>query len=327
MKTILIIDDDEFSQALYGDVLEKTGFRVIYASDGKVGLEAAMTEKPDAIVLDIVMPVMDGFAVLQALKRDSALHAIPVIVLSGAGSEEDMKRSKELGAEICISKLATLPAKLAECLTEMLIKGLPLKIETLVTKVGELSNTIFVEASDKIQAVLAEMLRHPVTIGYFKATVVSTEILKEHLDALTEQTGLVASYSVLKPPMGAAMLIISKETALALVSFLKGSSLPLSASSSSAGLTELYNIVSNTFLNVITAGLKADTIILFHPPMLSTPNIAVRLMRKDGFVFKPEGLNFIFRQTYYIAETNIEFEFVLLFSSQGLELLKKWHRK
>lgn len=321
MKKILIIDDDEFSQRVYGDGLEEAGFLVVHASDGKTGLEMAKTEKPDAIVLDVVMPEMDGFAALAELKRDSTLRAVPVIMLSGAASEEDFKRCKELGATLCLSKLTNSLSVLVEYLTTTLIKGLPLEVSTPTTNVGELSNTIFVQASHQIQAVIAQMLHNAVTIGNFKATAVSSEVFKEHLDELTEQTGLVASYSVLKPPMGAAMLMISKETTLALASLLEG---PEAAPPFASGLTEIYNVISNTFLNVITAGLKADSVLLFQPPLLSTPDIAVRLMRKDGFVLEPGGINFIFRQTYTVSQINLTFEFILLLSTAGLELLKKW---
>jgi len=67
-----------------------------------------------------------------------------------------------------------------------------------------------------------------------------------------------------------------------------------------------------------------DSILLFQPPLLSTPDIAVRLMRKDGFVLGPDGINFIFRQTYTLSPINQTFEFILLFSTAGLEFLKKW---
>ena len=325
MKKILIIDDDTFAKKFYGGGLEEAGFKVAYASNGKVGLESAKAEKPDAIILDLLMPVMGGLDVLAALKRDSTMRAIPVIVLSGVGAEEDFKRCQELGAELCLSKLATLPAKLAEYCTARFIKEVPATFEAPTTKVGELSNMIFVQAARQIEAVVAQMTHRTITVGDLKATIVSTEVLKKYLGELTEQTGLVASYSVLKPPVGAAMLIVSKEATVALASFLESPErVPLSAPSPSATLTELYNIMANTFLNVITSGLKADTTLLYQSPMLSTPDIAVRLMRKDGFVLDPEGINFIFRQNYTAAHTDVTCEFILLFSSAGLALLEKW---
>lgn len=324
-KIILIIDDDAFAQKFYGGGLEEAGFKVAYASDGKVGLEAAKAGKPDAIILDLLMPVMGGLAVLAALKRDATLRAIPVIVLSGAGSEEDLKRCQELGAELCLSKLATLPAKLAEYCAARFIRRVPATFEAPTTKVGELSNIIFVQAARQIEAVVAQMTHRTITAGDLKATTVSTEVLKKYLGELTEQTGMVASYSVLKPPVGAAMLMVSKEATVALASFLEDPERAPSTQSPAAVLTELYNIMANTFLNVITAGLKADTMLLYQSPLLSTPDIAVRLMRKDGFVLDPDGINFIFRQTYEAAQTNVTCEFILLFSNAGLALLEKWN--
>ena len=281
-KKILMIDDDKFSQKFYADSLKEAGLEVLIASDGKAGLKKAKTARPDAILLDIVMPELDGFAVLIELKRDAALRAIPVIVLSGAGSDEDLKRCRELGAEQCFSKFAMLPHDLVAYFTQRFVDGvLPAKIPAPMTKAGELSNAIFLSASRQIQTVIEQLVQQTITIGYFKATVVSTEVLKEYLGELTEQAGLVTSYSVLKPPVGAALLLISKEATLALSSLFPGQKPRATAAPILAiELSELYNIISNTFLNVVTKGLGADKILLFLSPMLSTPDMAVRLMRK-----------------------------------------------
>ncbi len=80
--TVLIIDDDAAARNLLTRILAKEGFRVIEAASGEIGLRLAAEHKPDAITLDVVMPGMDGWAVLSALKTDPALAGIPVIMLT-----------------------------------------------------------------------------------------------------------------------------------------------------------------------------------------------------------------------------------------------------
>jgi PAS domain S-box-containing protein len=82
MGTVLVIDDDAAARNLLGRILGKEGYRVIEAASGEVGLRIAAEHRPDVITLDVVMPGMDGWAVLSALKTDPALADIPVIMLT-----------------------------------------------------------------------------------------------------------------------------------------------------------------------------------------------------------------------------------------------------
>jgi CheY-like chemotaxis protein len=82
LGTVLVVDDDAAARNLLGRILGKEGYRVIEAATGEAGLRMAAEHRPDAITLDVVMPGMDGWAVLSALKTDPALAAIPVIMLT-----------------------------------------------------------------------------------------------------------------------------------------------------------------------------------------------------------------------------------------------------
>ncbi|NTW22638.1 response regulator [Candidatus Falkowbacteria bacterium] len=98
MKKIAVIEDDKFLRKVYESKLPKEGFEVVSAGDGKSGLELIKKEKPDLVLLDLIMPVMTGFEVLEALKADSKFKMPKIIVLSNLGQDEDIARSKELGA-------------------------------------------------------------------------------------------------------------------------------------------------------------------------------------------------------------------------------------
>ncbi len=96
---VLIIEDDRFLSKIYASKLSKEGIEADFALDGEEGIEKAKAEKPKLILLDLIMPKMDGFAVLEAMAADAKLKAIPVIVLSNLGQDEDVERAKKLGAK------------------------------------------------------------------------------------------------------------------------------------------------------------------------------------------------------------------------------------
>jgi DNA-binding response OmpR family regulator len=96
--SILIMDDDELLLMLLEHKLGQRGLRVITATDGETGLNAAIETKPDLIVLDGMMPVMDGFEVLRRLKECPDTEDIPVIMLSARRLEQDILNGLNLGA-------------------------------------------------------------------------------------------------------------------------------------------------------------------------------------------------------------------------------------
>jgi len=95
---ILIIEDDDFLRSLAVTKLEKEGFTVAQASDGKSGVDQATGSLPDLIILDLMLPVMDGFAVLATLKAEDATKNIKVIVFSNLGEDSDIKKCLDMGA-------------------------------------------------------------------------------------------------------------------------------------------------------------------------------------------------------------------------------------
>lgn len=102
--TILVADDDEEILRVVSLALSKQGYEVLPAKDGQEALEKARQEKPDAILLDIMMPGLDGFKVLQELRRDESVSAIPVGFLTGRDDREAYERARELGGHIYLMK-------------------------------------------------------------------------------------------------------------------------------------------------------------------------------------------------------------------------------
>ena len=102
--SILVVDDSLTTRTLEKSILEANGFRVRVAVDGLEALTKLRAEKADLVITDIQMPHMDGFALLEAMKKDLSLHKIPVIVVTSLDRREDQKRGLELGADDYIVK-------------------------------------------------------------------------------------------------------------------------------------------------------------------------------------------------------------------------------
>lgn len=104
MKKILVVEDDQFLANAYKLKLTKTGYDVQVASDGKEAIDLMKEYVPDIILLDLIMPNMDGFVALENIKKDDRLKNITVIVASNLGQKEDIERAKALGADDFIIK-------------------------------------------------------------------------------------------------------------------------------------------------------------------------------------------------------------------------------
>lgn len=98
-ETILVVEDDKFLRDLLVEKLNKEGYGVREAIDGNEALKEMQAAKPNLVLLDLILPGIDGFEILRRMKNDSALSKIPVIVLSNLGQQDDMNRAKELGAK------------------------------------------------------------------------------------------------------------------------------------------------------------------------------------------------------------------------------------
>ena len=103
-KKILLVDDEPNIQMIVGARLKAMGFEVLIAKDGQEGLDLAREEFPDAVLLDLMLPKLDGYKVCRMLKFDKAFEKIPVIIFSAKGSEADKKLAEQAGADAYMVK-------------------------------------------------------------------------------------------------------------------------------------------------------------------------------------------------------------------------------
>ena len=97
-KNILIVEDDEFFRELLKKKLLSLGFHIFEASNGEEGVEQTNQKKPDLIILDLLLPNIDGFEVLSKVKTNPETSSTPVIIVSNLGQQEDVERGLKLGA-------------------------------------------------------------------------------------------------------------------------------------------------------------------------------------------------------------------------------------
>jgi len=107
MAKILLVEDDRLLAEAYKDGIERAGFGVVVANDGEEGLKMLESEKPDLVLLDLIMPVKNGYEFLKQVKFGIKFKEMPVIVLTVLNDEKDIEEAKKLGADDYIVKSAT----------------------------------------------------------------------------------------------------------------------------------------------------------------------------------------------------------------------------
>ncbi len=111
MPFIVIVEDDTFLAQMYASKLTLEGYRVSIAPDGERGWQMIERERPDLVLLDILMPKMDGFAVLEKIRRSMSTQNIPVILLTNMSQKKDVERGLALGANDYLIKSHFIPTE------------------------------------------------------------------------------------------------------------------------------------------------------------------------------------------------------------------------
>ena len=123
-RRILVAEDDRFLRKAAEMALKRHGYTVLTAADGEEALRAARSVLPDLIMLDLIMPKLNGFDVLQALKKDAPTAHIPVIILSNLGQDRDVQQAMDAGAAAYFIK------------TDLSLQALVLRVEEALTAGG-----------------------------------------------------------------------------------------------------------------------------------------------------------------------------------------------
>lgn len=117
---ILIVEDDNFLADIYQKKFEMEGFKVSVSNNGEKALVDIKKKMPDLVLLDILLPKLDGFAVLEKLKEDSAVKDIPVILLTNLGQQDDVQKGLEKGAVDYLIKTHFKPSEVVDKVKKVL---------------------------------------------------------------------------------------------------------------------------------------------------------------------------------------------------------------
>lgn len=119
MAKILIVEDDPLMQRMYQKAFSFDGYEVVVAGDGVEGIDKARTEKPTAVLLDVMMPKMNGLDALAKIKSDPDLKKLPVIMLTNLAGSADADKALELGAVKYIVKSEQEPKEVVKMVKEI----------------------------------------------------------------------------------------------------------------------------------------------------------------------------------------------------------------
>jgi len=118
-----MIEEDRFLRKIYRDKFSRLGFEFLEATNGEEGLNKVIYEKPNAVILDLMLPKKNGFDVLIEIKRNKNTQTIPVIILSNLGQESDIKKGLSLGAEDYLVKPEVSLSEVVEKVKEQVAKS------------------------------------------------------------------------------------------------------------------------------------------------------------------------------------------------------------
>ncbi|MFC1640488.1 response regulator transcription factor [Patescibacteria group bacterium] len=121
-KKILLAEDDSFLSNMYITKLQLSGYEVVAAEDGEKAIEMLQSEKPELVLLDIVMPKKSGFDVLEFMKGEPTLEKIPVILLTNLSQKDDVDRGLDLGADDYLIKAHFTPSEVVSKIEKLLGK-------------------------------------------------------------------------------------------------------------------------------------------------------------------------------------------------------------
>lgn len=173
-QTILIVDDNPTNIGVLADYLEEHGFVILVARDGVSGLDKAAYARPDLILLDVMMPGVDGFEVCRRLKTDAATQNIPVIFMTALANVENKVKGFQVGAVDYVTKPLQQEEVLARVTTHLKIRSLTQQLQNANDVLTQLNAD-----KDKFFSILAHDLRGP-----FLPLLGSAELLARRVDAL-----------------------------------------------------------------------------------------------------------------------------------------------
>jgi CheY-like chemotaxis protein len=322
---ILIIDDDKFFLEFYKAELSQFNMKVDFAVDGEEGLAKVAELKPDIILLDVILPVKDGFEVLAQIKQNEETKNIPVFVISSLDSEKDTDKLKQLGASAVFNKIKQLPKDVAEFINTFLNQGDTASQESIpqpestgdsaTSLSSEQINKIFSESLSKVEESIVKLFDKKPKLEDMKVTIIAASTLSAQITELSQQPGTVFIYSPIRASSpGLAIMSIKRDDTLDLIKFLEKSATKdkIGLDMSDRVIEELFNIIINGFLTQMSGSISGQLIL--EPPALIDKAHMSNLLEKMGL--PEDNLVVYLEESYQIESLGLGFKLFVTFGSQ-----------
>jgi DNA-binding response OmpR family regulator len=179
---ILVVDDDANARMILNRILSKAGYETREAKDGKEALEAAREYKPDVMIIDWMMPEMDGEQLASCIKNDATLRFTYIILLTARGDTKDRVRGLQAGADDYITKPAPHQEVLARVQSGMRVRGLQNEIEQLTRRLSIV----------ELAATVGHEINNPLNVIYLALDMMRKSLKQKEYDKLESGIELIA---------------------------------------------------------------------------------------------------------------------------------------
>lgn len=320
---ILIVDDDKFFLEFYRAELSQYNIETAFAQDGIEGLEKIRKLKPDIVLLDCILPKMDGFEVIKRLKEDNETKEIPVIIVSSLGAESDTDRLIELGAAKTFNKLQVLPKDVAKYIEQSLKSGFPDKktVDDKLKDQGtflakEQIEGLFHESLEKIDESFTKLFAQAGRVEDLNVAMISGVEFEKRITELSKQAGTVFIYSNIRSEVpGVAIMAMRRDDTLAMIKLIGESvaSRDLGLSENDRVVEEFFNIIINAFLTKLSESISGQLIL--ESPVMSNAQLLLPLLEDLPVISDIGGTVVFFEEAYAIEEIDVSFSFYITFGS------------
>jgi CheY-like chemotaxis protein len=324
---ILYIEDDKFFLEFYRSEFSQHQIETHFANDGEAGIAKAKELLPDVILLDIILPKMDGFDVLKALKADGATRDIPVIILSTLGDQDDIDRLMKDGATKVFNKFVDLPSFVAQRVIEGMKTGFatddPVVKEAVITSTklskNELDKT-FQECFEQIESSISDLFQSKLRLEDLNISFIPFHQFKGYVKEIADTPGTIFIYSpITAAKNGVAILAIRRNDALSLIQVIEkqmaGKDLGLNLGDQV--IEEFFNIVVNTFLTRLSTSISKN--FRLEPPVVTSSQKIHSVLKSEELEKEDDDMVLFVQQAYLMEAADLNFSIFILFGSDFAE--------
>jgi len=323
---ILFIDDDNFFLEFYRAELSQEDISTDFARDGEDGIKKAIELKPDIILLDVILPIKDGFEVIKELKANPDTKDIPVIIVTTLSAQDDMDRLLASGAVKVFNKINQLPKDIIDFIRGKL-KGGEFKLRE-ATETGPKATTLskeeieksFKESLKEVEKTLSTFFNKKSSLEDINMSLMPFSEFKTYMNEMAEHYGSISVYSEIEAKTsGMAILNMKRDDTLNFIKLIGEGMLgkDMGFSLSDRVVEEFFNIVVNAFLNKFASAM-GDRMIL-KSAIITNPKYVAAALQKTQMLKKDNESVFFTEEDYLIEEYGLKFSLFIIIGTSVYE--------